>query len=154
MESEHTKKAEELFISGCGCAQAVLAAFSDVTGLDEATSLRIASSFGGGMGRMREVCGTCSAMFMVAGLLYGGYDPMDVKAKSAHYALVQELASRFKEVHKTINCRELLGGLAADSSPNATPRDQRFYKVRPCVKFVKTAAEILDQIINDRDKEA
>ncbi len=151
MESEHSKKAAELFASGYGCAQAVLAAFSDITGLDKDTSMRIASSFGGGMGRMREVCGTCSAMFMVAGLLYGDYDPMDVKAKSAHYALVQELAVRFKEVHKTINCRELLGGLA-DSTPNSTPRTPEFYKVRPCVKFVITAAEILDKVIADREE--
>lgn len=83
----HTEKAAEFFLSGCGCAQAVLAAFTDVTGLDESTALRLASSFGGGMGRMREVCGACSAMFMVAGLLYGDYDPTDVKAKSTHYAL-------------------------------------------------------------------
>ena len=87
----HTEKAAEFFLSGCGCAQAVLAAFTDVTGLDESTALRLASSFGGGMGRMREVCGACSAMFMVAGLLYGDYDPTDVKAKSTHYALIQRL---------------------------------------------------------------
>jgi len=152
-ETEHSKKAAKLFASGCGCAQAVLAAFTDVTGLDYDTSLRLASSFGGGMGRMREVCGTCSAMFMVAGLLYGDYDPCDVKAKSAHYALIQELAARFKAEQKTINCRELLGGLA-DSSPNATPRSPEFYKVRPCVKFVITAAEILDGIISEKKKES
>ena len=114
----HTEKAAEFFLSGCGCAQAVLAAFTDVTGLDESTALRLASSFGGGMGRMREVCGACSAMFMVAGLLYGDYDPTDVKAKSTHYALIQRLADEFRKEHKTIICRELLGAMAADRSPN------------------------------------
>ena len=145
----HTEKAAESFLSGCGCAQAVLAAFNDVTGLDESTALRLASSFGGGMGRMREVCGACSAMFMVAGLLYGDYDPTDVKAKSAHYALIQRLADEFRKEHKTIICRELLGGMAADRSPNATPRDSKYYQARPCVKFVITAAGILDRMISE-----
>lgn len=149
MEKNHSEKALEYFKSGCGCAQAVILAFSDVTGLDEDTALRIGSSLGGGVGRMREVCGACTGMAIVAGLLYGSFDVNDNKAKSEHYALIQDMANRFKAQHKTIICRELLKNMA-DSTPNATPRTKEFYKVRPCAAFVVTAAEILDEIIEEK----
>ncbi len=151
MKTNHPEKALEYFASGCGCAQAVLLAFSDVTGLDEDTLLRLGSSFGGGMGRMREVCGACTGMFAVAGLLYGSYDVNDNKAKSEHYALIQDMANRFKKEHQTIICRELLNNMAS-STPNATPRTKEFYKVRPCAAFVVTAAKILDEIIEEKSK--
>ena len=111
------------------------------------SALLLSSSFGGGMGRLREVCGTCSAMFMVAGLLYGYTSTDDHSEKTEHYRRIQELASRFREKHDTIICRELLKGLKVTSDPEPEKRTEQYYKVRPCIKFVRTAAEILDRYI-------
>ncbi|MBQ4464966.1 MAG: C_GCAxxG_C_C family protein [Oscillospiraceae bacterium] len=144
MQYNYTERACQLFREGMNCAQAVLMAFSDVTGLDEVTSMRLASSFGAGMGRMREVCGTCSAMFMVAGLLYGPGEGFTDKDKGEHYARIQELAAAFREQHGTIVCRELLQGLKVTSDPTPEARTEQYYKVRPCIRFVRTAAEVLD----------
>ena len=89
----HTEKAAEFFLSGCGCAQAVLAAFTDVTGLDEKTAALLSSSFGGGMGRLREVCGSLSGAFAAVGILRGYSDPKDTEKKKELYALIQEIAA-------------------------------------------------------------
>lgn len=142
---DHSTYAAELFVGGYNCAQAVAVAFSDVTGLDAKTSAKLISSFGGGMGRMREVCGAVSGMLFVAGILYG-YDTPDDTAKKAHYARVQELAGKFREQVGSIVCRELLRDPPSD--PNPTPRTAEFYKVRPCARFVVLAAQILDEYIN------
>ena len=146
---DHTEKAAGLFAEGMNCAQSVFVAFSDVTGMDVETAKRLSSSFGGGMGRLREVCGTCSAMFMVLGLLYGEGTERDDKIKAAHYKRVQDLAERFKEEHGTIICRELLKGLNVTSTPVPEKRTEEYYKVRPCVKFVRTAAAILDAYLEE-----
>lgn len=145
--SNHSDRAFKLFAEGRNCAQAVFAAFADVTGFDEETALMLSSSFGGGMGRMREVCGTCSAMFMIAGLLYGYTSKNNDSEKAEHYKRIQYLASRFKEKHSTIVCRELLKTLRVTDSPIPEKRTPEYYKVRPCVRFVCTAAEILDEYI-------
>ena len=142
---DHSTYAAELFVGGYNCAQAVAVAFSDVTGLDAKTSAKLISSFGGGMGRMREVCGAVSGMLFVAGILYG-YDTPDDTAKKAHYARVQELAGNFREQVGSIVCRELLRDPPSD--PNPTPRTAEFYKVRPCARFVVLAAQILDEYID------
>ena len=149
MKYDHTEKAAGYFTDGLNCAQSVFVAFSDVTGVDEETAKRLSSSFGGGMGRLREVCGTCSAMFMVLGLLYGEGTERDDKIKAAHYKRVQDLAERFKEEHGTIICRELLKGLNVTSTPVPEKRTEEYYKVRPCVKFVRTAAAILDAYLEE-----
>ena len=94
---DHAEKARALFLEGYNCAQAVVCAFDDLTGLDRETSARLASSFGGGMGRMREVCGTVSGALLVLGQLCGYSDPKDPQAKIDHYHLVQEFARRFRE---------------------------------------------------------
>lgn len=146
---EHQDRTAQLFESGCGCAQAVLAAFCDVTGLDFETSLRLASSFGGGMGRMREVCGACTGMFMVAGLLKGYSDVTDKTLKTEHYARIQELAASFKSEFDSIICRELLQGIEFDSSPVPTDRNKEFYDKRPCKKYVEYAAKLLDEFIEN-----
>lgn len=143
---EHSIYAAELFTQGYNCAQAVAIAFCDLTGLDQATSAKLSSSFGGGMGRMREVCGAVSGMLMVAGLLYG-YDAPNPDSQKAHYALVQELAGKFREQAGTIICRELLQNPPSDPKP--TPRTEEFYKVRPCARFVMLAADILDAYIKE-----
>lgn len=150
---DHADKACELFAGGLNCAQAVFGAFSDVTGMDYDLALRLSSSFGGGMGRMREVCGTCSAMFMVAGILYGLGESYSHEEKTEHYKRIQELAARFKEKHSTIICGELLKGLSVTSTPEPEKRTEQYYKVRPCMRFVRTAAEILDSYIAEKTPE-
>lgn len=141
---DHSYQAAELFCNGYSCAQAVAVAFSDVTGLTPEISAKLASSFGGGMGRMREVCGAVSGMLLVAGYLYG-YGSPDPDAQKAHYALVQDLAGQFREACGSIICRELLQNPPSDPKP--TPRTEEFYKTRPCTHFVVLAAQILDRYI-------
>lgn len=141
----HGELAAELFMKGYNCAQSVAVAFCDVTGLDVQFAARMSSSFGGGMGRMREVCGAVSGMLMVAGLLYGYDTPGDDVSKKKHYALVQELSGKFREQVGSIVCREILKNPPSD--PNPTPRTAEFYKTRPCVRMVALAAGILDEYI-------
>lgn len=141
---DHSIKAAELFLSGSNCAQAVLVAFGDVTGLEDSFAAKLSCSFGGGMGRMREVCGAVSGMLMVAGLLYGYDDPGEKDCnKKAHYKLVQELAGRFREEVGSIVCREILKNPPSD--PNPSPRTAEYYAQRPCARMVMTAARILDE---------
>ena len=142
---EHGIHAAELFLKGYNCAQAVAVAYCDVTGLTPEFSAKMSSSFGGGFGRLREVCGAVSGMVMVAGILYGYSDPLDEAKKMEHYALVQELAGQFRQEVGSIVCRELLDNPPSDPVP--TPRTAEFYKQRPCARFVILACEILDKYI-------
>lgn len=144
--------AAELFMRGYNCAQTVAVAFSDVAGLTADQAARMASSFGGGMGRMREVCGAVSGMLLVAGLLYGYETPGDDVSKKEHYTRVQYLAGIFREQVGSIVCREILKNPPSD--PNPTPRTAEFYKKRPCVRMVVLAAQILDEYIRDNPPEA
>lgn len=150
--STHSKKAEELFRQGYNCSQAVVGAFCDETGLDFKTSLKLSSSFGGGMGRLREVCGAVSGMFMVAGIKYGYTEPTDQKAKAEHYSLIQLLAERFKEENGSIVCKELLGLEIKSDNPVPEDRTEGYYKKRPCVELVCQAAEILDEYIRTKEQ--
>lgn len=143
----HADLAAQAFVDGYNCAQSIVVAFSDVTGLSPDFSARMASSFGGGMGRMREVCGAVSGMLMVAGLLYGYDDILDPDAKKNHYTLVQNLAGHFRQEVGAIVCREILKNPPSD--PNPTPRTAEFYRVRPCTRMVMTAANILDRYIEN-----
>lgn len=145
METNHGKLAAELFLKGYNCSQSVVVAFSDVTGMAPRHAARISSSFGGGMGRMREVCGAVSGMLLVAGLLYGYDSPGDDESKRQHYQLVQTLAGKFQEQEHSIICREILKNPPSD--PNPTPRTDDFYKSRPCARLVALAADILDAYI-------
>ena len=81
---QHGERAEALFRQGYNCAQAVVCAFEDVTGLDTAAAARLSASFGGGMGRLREVCGTVSGALLVLGMACGYDDPQDMEAKKTH----------------------------------------------------------------------
>ncbi|MGM9605713.1 MAG: C-GCAxxG-C-C family protein [Faecousia sp.] len=141
----HRDLAVENFKKGYNCSQSVVVAFCDVTGMTAEYAARLSSSFGGGMGRMREVCGAVSGMLMVAGLLYGYDVPGDDESKLAHYRLVQELAGKFREREQSIICREILNNPPSD--PNPTPRDVEFYRKRPCARLVALAAGILDEYI-------
>ena len=143
----HADRAAELFLSGYNCAQSVFGAFCDVTGMEFEAAMRLSSSFGGGMGRLREVCGTVSSKFMIAGILWGYSDTGEDGSKAAHYTRIQHLAEAFRQEHDTIICRELIASLKKDSSPIPEPRTEQYYKERPCVRFVRTAAEILDREI-------
>ena len=134
--------AQSYFKKGYNCAQSVVMAFHDLTGMTEEESARLASSFGGGLGRMREVCGAVSGMAIVAGLLYGYDDPKVPGAVQKHYALVQRLAGAFRERNGSIVCRELLGDTSAvRTAPE--PRTPEYYKKRPCVELVGDAVEIV-----------
>lgn len=147
---DHAEKARALFLEGYNCAQAVLCAFEDLTGLDRETSARLASSFGGGMGRMREVCGTVSGALLVLGQLYGYSDPSDPEAKKEHYHLVQEFARRFREINGTIICRELLSGVRTKPGKDPETRTPEYYASRPCLRHVGEAAEIVDGLLRER----
>ena len=142
---EHGLKAAELFVNGYNCAQAVAVAFCDVTGLDEKFTAKMVSSFGGGMGRLREVCGAVSGMFFVLGYLYGYDTPGDDESKKALYTEVQALAAQFRERCGSIVCREILNNPSTDPTPS--PRTAEYYRVRPCAWMVKTAADLMDAFI-------
>ncbi len=144
---DHGMKAAELFLNGYNCSQAVMVAFCDVTGLEEDFAAKMSSSFGGGMGRMREVCGAVSGMLMVAGLLYGYEIPGDDVSKKAHYTRVQYLAGRFREEVGSIICREILKNPPSD--PNPSPRTAEYYAKRPCARMVLLAGQILDDYIKE-----
>ena len=143
----HPEVARQLFCEGYNCSQAVLCAFDDVTGLDRGTSARLASSFGGGMGRMREVCGCVSGALMVLGLVNGYDDPSDNDAKKAHYELVRAFADRFRAENGSIICRELLTGVQTTPGGDPEARTDAYYKKRPCPDLVACAAKILDEYV-------
>lgn len=134
------ERAMELFKQGYNCSQAVFGAFSEECGIDFETALKLSSSFGGGMGRLREVCGAVSAMFMIAGMKYGYTDPNDKISKAEHYKRIQELAEEFKEKNKTYVCRELLGLSVKSESYIPEERTEEYYKKRPCAELVGDAA--------------
>lgn len=143
----HGEKAEALFKEGYNCAQAVLGAYAEELGLPLDTAMKLSSSFGGGMGRMREVCGACSGMFMAAGLLYGYASPETGTAKMELYERVRTLADRFREENGSIICRELLDGPEIGGTPEA--RTAAYYKKRPCGEYVRCAADILERFIEE-----
>lgn len=105
--------------------------------------------FGGGMGGMRETCGAVTGMFLVAGMLKGYDDPADYDGKKAHYARIRELAEQFRQKHDTLVCRELLQALPGKLKQDPQPRTEEYYKVRPCVRFVETAAELLEEMLEE-----
>ena len=142
---DHGMKAAELFLSGYNCAQAVAVAFCDVTGLEERQAARMASAFGGGMGRLREVCGAVSGMLMVLSYLYGYDTPGDDISKKRLYGEVQALAGAFRAENGSIICREILKNPPSD--PNPTPRTAEFYAKRPCAKMVMTAGRLMDRFL-------
>ena len=143
----HEEKAKQNFLNGYNCAQAVFCAFCDVTGMEEKEALRLSSSFGGGMGRLREVCGAVSGMSLIAGFLAPCPDPAVRQAKAATYALVQEFAERFRAENGAIVCRELLGLACRKEEPVPAERTAEYYKKRPCVELVACAARIVGEYL-------
>lgn len=147
----NTECAISLFKEGYNCSQAVLGAYCKELGMDFKTAIKLSSSFGGGMGRLREVCGAVSSMFMVAGLKLGYTDPKDKTGKQKHYELIQLLSQRYKEKNGSIICRELLGLDVQHDLPVPDTRTEKYYKKRPCIELVKSAAEIIDEVLNESE---
>ena len=145
--NSNRERAIELFEQGYNCSQAVFAAFCEEVGIDFETALKISSSFGGGMGRLREVCGAVSGMFMVAGMKYGYTNPKDKLLKEQHYKLIQTMAKKFEECNGSIICRELLG-LSTQREKHITEAEtKKYHKKRPCVELVGDAADIVYEFL-------
>ena len=147
MDMNRGDRAAELFLQGYNCAQAVAVAFCDVVGMTPDQAAKMSSSFGGGMGRMREVCGAVSGMLLIAGMVYGYETPGDDVSKKEHYGRVQYLAGQFREQVGSIVCREILKNPPSD--PNPTPRTAEFYQKRPCARMVQLAASILEAYMEE-----
>ena len=148
------EKAKNNFLNGYTCAQAVFAAFQDEkwfkeSGLSVETAMKLASSFGGGMGRLREVCGTVSGMFMAFGIAHGFSAPPETDTEKAdHYKCIQELAALFKKENGSIVCRELLAGKDANPGSHVPEaRTAEYYKKRPCPELCQCAADILAEYL-------
>lgn len=145
--------AKEYFMKGYACAQAVLLAFSDVTGLDAETALKISLPFGGGMGRLRLTCGTVSGAVMVLGTVFSKAE-INPENKKEVYAAVQEFSGRFKAENGSVVCGELLTGahLKADTASVPEARGAEYYRKRPCPELVYSAAKILEEYLEERGK--
>lgn len=146
------EEAQELFLKGYNCSQAVAGAYAKEMGLDFDTVMKMVSSLGGGMGRMREVCGAVSGMFLVAGYFYGYKNPENSAEKKAHYERIQYLAAKFKEETGSIICRELLGVDGQDQRPVPSERTKEYYNKRPCVEMVGLAVDVLENYRKEHPK--
>lgn len=142
-------KAKELFECGCNCCQAVFCAFLDESNLSQEDAMRISAGFGGGIGRMREVCGAVSGMTMVLSDKFASTDPNDHTKKKELYALIQKAAGDFRNENGSIICRELLGLEEKNSSPVPEERTKEYYKKRPCSELVRCAAEIAEKYLKE-----
>lgn len=144
---DRVKQAVLNFESGFNCSQSVFLAYSDVFELELDMARKMSVSFGGGVGRMREICGTVSAMAMLAGFKYPVLDVNDQEARTKNYAIVQKMAELFKEKHETIICRNLLGPIIAENTPAPTERTPEYYAKRPCSKFIADSARIAGRML-------
>lgn len=147
---KRVQQAVDLFMEGYGCCQSVVAAFADLYGLDRPTALKVAAGFGGGVGRMRMMCGAVSGIVMLVGLDCGQTEGSDREGKSACYKVVQELLARSKQENGSLICAEILGlnGYEkAHSSYVASPRTADYYKQRPCAAKVESAARIFAEYL-------
>jgi len=139
-----SEEAKNNFLAGMNCAQAVLCAFAGRCGLGRDTALKLASGFGGGIARQREVCGAISGMCMAADLIRGPGEGSDKAAKDEHYAFIRGLCDAFRDETGSIICRELLGLAPKQSdSPVSEARTAAYYAKRPCAELVELAAKIL-----------
>ncbi len=145
-------RAKELFLSGYNCCQSVVLAFEDITALEPTLAATISAPFGGGMGRLREVCGAVSGMTMLAGFISPSPTNSDAVAKKENYALVQRFAEEFREQNGAIVCRTLLGLDRTKDNPTPSPRTAEYYKKRPCAELVADAARIVAQYLAENSK--
>ena len=144
--TDRSEEAKNNFLNGMNCAQAVLCAFADRCGLDRETALKLASGFGGGIARQREVCGAGTGMCMAADLIRGPGEGTDKAAKDEHYEFIRGLCDAFRDNTGSIVCRELLGLAPKQSDPPVSEeRTAAYYKKRPCAELVELAAKILSE---------
>lgn len=148
---ERVEKARSYFKEGYNCCQAVVLAYSDIADSDQTLLATISASFGGGMGRLREVCGAVSGMSILASFISPSPTARDSVAKAANYALVQGFAESFRQQNRSIVCRELLGLNVTKEDPRPSERTAEYYKKRPCADLVGDAARIVGEYLNARD---
>lgn len=152
---DRIQQAVENFMQGYGCCQSVVAAFADLYGLDDTMAKRIAAGFGGGVGRMRMMCGAVSALVILAGLDCGQTEGSDRQGKSACYKVVQQLLATFKERNGSIICSELLGLGGVKPKPITYVPDERnaeYYRVRPCAAKVESAARVFAEYLESKQQ--
>ena len=140
-------RAEELFRKGYNCSQSVFAAFADVLGMTVEEAAKIASPFGAGFGKLREVGGAVSGMTLLTGYLKGYDDPADFESKKELYRLIQKMCAEFEEAKGTIICRELLGLKKGEDLGEPSVRTEEYYKSRPCIGACRTAAGIAEKYL-------
>lgn len=145
------EKAEALFLAGHNCPQSVVLAFADKLPMDEKTAARLMSAFGGGVSRMREICGAASGMMFVLGALEGYDDPADDAGKTALYTHGQSLIKAFAEQNGkgSFICADILGKPRVPSPPVPEARTPGYYQSRPCAKIVRAAAEVLAEYLGE-----
>ena len=141
------ERAKQLFSEGYNCCQAVVGAFADCVDMEFDALMKLASSMGGGMGRLREVCGAVTGVFLVAGLLRGYSDPKATTEKAEHYRFIQSLAEAFREENGSIICRELLGEQTGGITHVPEKRTNAYYQKRPCGELCRDAADILEKAL-------
>ena len=154
---ERVARAVDNFMAGYGCCQSVVAAFSDLYGLDETMAKRVAAGFGGGVGRLRMMCGAVSGIVMLVGLDCGQTEGSDREGKSACYKIVQELLAKSKADNGSLICAEILGIQGYDKAPCsyvASPRTAEYYKTRPCAAKVESAARIFADYLKNKEAQA
>ena len=154
-EKSRGDRARELFREGYNCSQAVTLAFAEeleARGISREMAAGLASSFGGGLGRLREVCGCVSGMALVCGALEGYTDPKTAAEKQDHYKKIQELVTTFKNENGSYICRELLAGINTDTNPVPEARTESYYKKRPCAELAACAADILERHLKEIQK--
>lgn len=155
-EQELEKRVElavDNFMAGYGCCQSVVAAFADLYGVDEKTALRFGAGFGGGVGRLRMMCGAVSGIVMLVGLDCGQTEGSDREGKSACYKVVQELLTRSEQQNGSLICAEILGLKGHDKANctyEASPRTAEYYKTRPCAAKVESAARIFADYLKEK----
>ena len=150
---ERVERAVDNFMAGYGCCQSVVAAFADLYGVDEKTALRFGAGFGGGVGRLRMMCGAVSGIVMLVGLDCGQTEVSDREGKSACYKVVQELLARSEQQNGSLICAEILGLKGHDKANctyEASPRTAEYYKTRPCAAKVESAARIFADYLKEK----
>ena len=150
---ERVIRAVENFMQGYGCCQSVVAAFADLYGLDETMAKKIAAGFGGGVGRLRMMCGAVSGIVMLVGLDCGQTEGSDREGKSACYKVVQDLLARSKGENGSLICAEILGIQGCEKAHSnyvASERTAEYYKTRPCAAKVESAARIFADYLKNK----
>ncbi len=153
---ERVARAVENFMAGYGCCQSVVAAFADLYGLDDTLAKKIAAGFGGGVGRLRMMCGAVSGIVMLVGLDCGQTEGSDREGKSACYKVVQQLLAQSEAENGSLICAEILGLNGHEKVPCsyvASPRTAEYYKQRPCAAKVESAARIFANYLQSKWKD-